>query len=49
MSDTPPPPGWNRTIDDARVLVMHHYAAPVTDTNDATLPRGERVRVAGSH
>ena len=36
-------------IDDARVLVMHHYAAPVTDTNDATLPRGERVRVMGSH
>jgi len=36
-------------VDDARVLVMRHYAAPVTDTNEATLPRGERVRVSGSH
>jgi hypothetical protein len=35
-------------IDDAEVLVMRHYAAPVTDTNDAVLPRGERVRVIGS-
>jgi len=35
-------------VDDAEVRVMRHYAAPVTDTNDAVLPRGERVRVIGS-
>ncbi|HVG44062.1 MAG TPA: hypothetical protein VM890_05005 [Longimicrobium sp.] len=35
-------------VGDAEVLVMHHYAAPVTDTNDAVLPGGERVRVIGS-
>ena len=36
-------------IGDAEVLVMRHYAAPVTDTNEAVLPLGERVRVIGSH
>ena len=35
-------------VDDVKVLVMHHYAAPVTDTGEAILPRGERVRVIGS-
>lgn len=36
-------------IGDAEVLVMRHYDAPVTDTNEAVLPLGERVRVIGSH
>jgi hypothetical protein len=36
-------------IGDVEVLVMRHYAAPVTDTNEAVLPLGERVRVIGSH
>ena len=35
-------------VDDAEVLVMHHYAAPVTDTSEAVLPAGERVRVIGA-
>lgn len=36
-------------IGDAEVLVMQHYAAPFTLTNEAILPLGERVRVIGSH
>lgn len=36
-------------IGDAEVLVMQHYAAPFTLTNEAVLPLGERVRVIGSH
>ena len=39
---------WEAT-GDVEVLVMQHYAAPVTNTNEAILPRGERVRVVGSH
>lgn len=36
-------------IGGAEVVVMHHYAAPFTDTSEAVLPLGERVRVIGSH